>query len=322
MIGIHRNLLDRSRRQAICLALLVLAACWPGAHAQDLLEPDQAFQVEARLTSPGSLEVVWRIAKDHYMYRQRFSVRPVDGGVALGVPVFPAGRMKQGESFGEMEIYESDVAFTVPVTVLATDADEFVIEATGQGCNDLVGICYPPVTRTATVQLAAGAPANQQPLLNEPSAAGDSLRALLDSGEAGQSEFLHPDEAFQFQLTAMDAETLLARFFIEPGYYLYKDKFSVVSNNPEIKVIRMQLPEGVKKTDDYFGDVHVFYEGVDAQVSLQRNAGQAQTASFTLSYQGCAEGGLCYPPIEKQVSLRLSDAAGAQSGRFRRGTSD
>jgi thiol:disulfide interchange protein DsbD len=251
------------------------------------------------------------------MYRQRFSVQSADARVALGDPEIPPGKMKQDEFFGEMEIYDSDVTFTVPVTTLG-DVDQFTVEATGQGCNEPVGICYPPVTRTVTVQPVAAQSSLPQSSLG--SAASDepgTLQALLDPDGGRRTEFLHPDEAFSFELSAMGPETLLARFFIEPGYYLYKDKFSVASNDPGVEVAATRLPAGDRKTDEYFGEIYAFHDAFDAEISLSRDDGGARTASFTLSYQGCAEDGICYPPIEKQVSVRLpgtADAAAAGPG--------
>lgn len=173
------------------LGMLVLS--WGPARAQDLLEPGQAFQVEARMISSESLEITWRIAKHHYMYRQRFFVRAVGGDVTLGEPRFPAGKKKQDEFFGEMEVYDSDVTFTVPVDSASADADRFVIEAAGQGCNEPVGVCYPPVMKSVTLRLPALQSAVQpssSPQSSIASSTLDSLKALVDGG-SNQSEFLH-----------------------------------------------------------------------------------------------------------------------------------
>lgn len=290
-----------------------------GAWAQELMDPEQAFQVSTRMTGSNQLEVTWRIAEDHYMYRQAFSVTAVDGGAVLGEPEFPEGKKKRDEFFGEVETYEQGVVFTVPVTPASNDVEVFDVEAVGQGCNEPVGVCFPPVKKTTTVQLAAAGTQAPQSLMSGQSTDGgvlDTLKGLLDGG-AGSSEFLHPDEAFRFEVTPMGGEALLVRFFIEPGYYLYKDKFGVKSETPSVAVTGVELPEGKKKTDEYFGEIEAFYNAVDAQVSLKRHDPNTGEASFQVSYQGCAEDGICYPPIEKQASVRLpgvSDAAAATAG--------
>lgn len=306
------------------LALLAVVALSPqAALAGELLKPEEAFRVQARMTGASTLAVTWRIAADHYMYRQRFAVSAVDDGVSLGEPAFAAGKMKQDEFFGEMEVYDSDTTFTVPVT-LPAGVKDLTIEATGQGCNEPVGICYPPVTRTIAVQAVPAQsmlPQSQLRSASEGNSVVDSLRSLLEPGATDQGEFLTPDEAFRFEVTVMGPETLLARFFIEPGYYLYKDKFAVTSDDPLVRVTETQLPPGKKKTDEYFGDIHAFYDAFDAQVTLERGDPAARTSSFTLAYQGCAEDGICYPPVEKQVSLSLPGVSDVAAGGFGAGGS-
>lgn len=288
-------------------ALLVLglaAAGNPAARGQDLLEPGEAFRFEARMAAPETLEVTWRIADGHYMYRQAFAVSAPEGGVVLGEPGFPEGRTKHDEFFGESVVYESDVTFTVPVTPIADGLTGFVVEATGQGCNEPVGVCYPPMTETLTVALEAAGSSTPQSLMTQ-LRRDPSADDAPEEGGAGQTAFLHPDEAFRFELTAMSHDTLLARFFIEPGYYLYRDKFSVDSPDDAVSVAGVELPDGRKKTDEYFGDIEAYYDGFDAQITLNRGATQGATVPIALGYQGCAEDGICYPPIEKTVSLRL-----------------
>lgn len=315
--AIHEYFCSLAGRRTLRAALVLLAAltAWSPARAQELLEPEQAFRLEARMTGPETLEVTWRIAADHYMYRQAFSVTAPEGGVVLGEPSFPEGKVKRDEFFGETVVYESDMTFTVPVTPIADGLSTFTLQASGQGCNEPLGVCYPPITSTASVQLAAVSGASRSPM--SPAAGGasstDPASALLEV-EPAQQEFLHPDDAFRFELSAMGPDAVLARFSIEPGYYLYKDKLSIESADPAVTVERVRLPEGKPKTDEYFGDVVVFYDGLDAQAGLVRDSATAKTVPFELQYQGCAEDGICYPPVTKQVSLRLPAAGAAAPG--------
>ncbi|HSH43004.1 MAG TPA: protein-disulfide reductase DsbD domain-containing protein [Arenicellales bacterium] len=315
----------RRAAEAVVLGSALLAA-WGPAHGQDLLEPEQAFRVEARMTGPQTLAVTWRIADGHYMYRQAFSLSAPRGGVILGEPSFPEGNNRHDEFFGDVVTFEDDVTFTVPVTPIANGLSRFDLRATGQGCNEPLGVCYPPLTRDLVVDMdtAGGAPA--QSMMSEvpgAAAAGDATQALFGGG-SNQAGFLHPDEAFRFELSAMGGDALLVRFSIEPGYYLYKDRFSVSSGDPDVRVESIQLPEGRSKTDEYFGDTVVYYDGFDAQASLQRDSGEARTASFNVGFQGCADGGICYPPSEKTVSVRLPAAGedAAAPGALSQGQGD
>ena len=57
-------------------------------------------------------------------------------------------------------------------------------------------------------------------------------------------EFLHPDQAFTLSVEAQDPHTLLARFAIEGGYYLYKDKFGFESQDARVTLAKVDLPAG------------------------------------------------------------------------------
>jgi len=300
---------------------MAAAAVRAADSGQELIEPDQAFRVEARMQDAETLAVTWRIAEDHYMYQRAFSVRAPDGGVTLGEPVFPKGKTKHDEFFGEVVVYESDVTFTVRLTPIADGFGRVTIEAVGQGCNEPVGVCFPPQTRTLAVALDAGAADAPQSLMRPvPGDGSGGLDALLGSSAVdggGQRRFLHPDEAFRFELSAMAGDALLARFDIEPGYYLYRDEFSITSDDPGVEVSGVRMPQGKSKTDEYFGETRVFYDGFDARVDLQRRSPEARSVRFTLTYQGCAEGGICYPPIEKTATLSVpaaGDAPAANGG--------
>ncbi|MGA8260144.1 MAG: protein-disulfide reductase DsbD [Arenicellales bacterium] len=278
---------------------------------QTLLKPRQAFRFEARLVSPGRLRATWRIAQGYYMYRRSFSVTAMNGDAALGKPVFPKGRMKHDENFGDVEIYDSDVTFTVPIDSTPLGEDRLVIQAVGQGCNEPIGVCFPPVTETATIPLTAAGESSQNGASSGSGIIG-SLQALMGGGSS-QQEFLRPDEAFKLRLEPTGPRALVAKFSIEPGYYLYKDKIAVESETPDVKVTAVELPQGKKKTDPNFGEVYAFHHSFDAFIALTRGDAGPREASFRLKYQGCAEAGICYPPIEKTVSLRLPGDSGATS---------
>lgn len=143
---------------AILLAVALLAALRP-ALAQELIGPEQAFRVEARMSGPQTLSVSWRIAAGHYMYRHAFAVRAPAGGVVLGEPDIPDGQRIEDEFFGEVMTYDSDLTFTVPVTPIANGLDSFTLEVAGQGCNEPVGVCYPPMTRRLEIPLSTAAAA-------------------------------------------------------------------------------------------------------------------------------------------------------------------
>ena len=62
-----------------------------------------------------------------------------------------------------------------------------------------------------------------------------------------------------------------------------------------------QLPQGVIKTDPYLGTQEIYTQQVEAAVPFMRFDGGAHPIQIKVTYQGCAEAGLCYPPITKVV---------------------
>ncbi len=315
--------MDRRIRPIMKLLAVVIALTWwwspLRAQDQELLEPDKAFAFSVAPAAADRIQITWRIAKDYYMYRDKYRVRLVEGDATLGEPQIPPGKVKKDQFFGEVEIYEGVVRIDVPVQRENPAPTSLVITAEGQGCNDPVGVCYPPIKHTATVELAALAKDATPPVPKaaspgaKPITSLSSLRDLL-GGAGQQDEFLDPDQAFQFQTSALDADTLGVTFNIADGYYLYRDKTKVKSRTPGVGVGEYQLPPGKIKQDEFFGESVVYYQGFEASVPLLRSDANATTASFDLSYQGCADKGICYPPITKSVEVNLpgiADAAAA-----------
>ena len=149
------------------------------------------------------------------------------------------------------------------------------------------------------------------------------LAELLNLGEglgidaSGEDEFLEPDAAFVLSAAATGPGAIEARWNIAEGYYLYRDKFRFqAADGSGVTLGEASLPKGKVKDDEYFGRMEVYYGSVAALVPVSR-AGLAPRADGTLdvdvTYQGCAEAGLCYPPITKTVSLFLP-AARADTG--------
>ena len=125
-----------------------------------------------------------------------------------------------------------------------------------------------------------------------------------DSGVwlAEQPEFLPVDDAFQFSLDRRGAGDYSLLFNIEDGYYLYKDQFDAWTyRDGERLRVELLLPEGQKKTDEYFGEVNVFYTSL--KVAMKNLPFVGDTSTVIVRYQGCADRGLCYPPVEKEINL-------------------
>ena len=118
-------------------------------------------------------------------------------------------------------------------------------------------------------------------------------------------EFLHPDQAFTLSVEAQDPRTLLARFAIEDGYYLYKDKFGFESRDARVTLAKVELPAGKFKQDPEFGRVEVYTGDTAVRIPLMPGPGGGRSFDLRVAYQGCAEDGIRYPPITKTVAVTL-----------------
>ncbi|MBT5644556.1 MAG: protein-disulfide reductase DsbD [Gammaproteobacteria bacterium] len=115
-----------------------------------------------------------------------------------------------------------------------------------------------------------------------------------------QVEFLSPEEAFQPSIRIITNNHLEVTWDIKQGYYLYLGMFEFSVDNSDMRIIKVNMPEGKKKKDEFFGDVDVYYNSAKANIYFDKITSKT---NLILKYQGCADAGLCYPPITKKFSL-------------------
>lgn len=137
-----------------------------------------------------------------------------------------------------------------------------------------------------------------------PSRAG--IEAVLKSGRAeSQPDFLPVDEAFQPSAVADGPDKIRLEWVIHEGYYLYKSRIKVATKSKAAQIGAPSLPTGIKKNDEYFGEQEIYHDGVVGTVPVARAAGGAIELPIDVTYQGCAEAGLCYPPTTRSFTVSL-----------------
>ncbi|WP_368565722.1 protein-disulfide reductase DsbD family protein [Pseudoxanthomonas sp. UTMC 1351] len=288
---------------AFSALLLILASAWPSAPAlavdvDDLLPVDQAFELSAKASTRDRIEVEWKIADGYYLYRHRTDVQATEGftGEALQLP---KGKAYRDEFFGDVETYRDRLTGILPGTATA---DRVTLKVKYQGCAD-AGVCYPPQTRTLTVTLpaAGSAPAAFVPLTRPgTSLLGNPAASAIDAAP------LSPEQAFAFEAIAFNGDQLLLRFTPTPGYYVYRDRTSMtLEGAPGIALQPPQWPTGKAYHDEHFGDVVVYFDQAEVPVPLKREHVRAADATLRVTFQGCQTGGICYPPMTRQVKLSL-----------------
>ena len=149
-------------------------------------------------------------------------------------------------------------------------------------------------------------------LLARPSVA----RPWWDSaGVANAGDFLPADQAFRVS-AQLAGRRLTVHWDIARGYYLYRSRISIRVLGAERLTSGWRLPAGVARTDRYFGPQEVYFHAVDARAELAGAPAQAAAPRLEVSYQGCAQAGLCYPRIVRTlVPERVAPSSPAPATR-------
>jgi len=132
--------------------------------------------------------------------------------------------------------------------------------------------------------------------------------------ESNETDFLPPDTAFRVG-AQVDGSVMRVRWVIADGYYLYRHRMDVKAESPDLMVAAPVFPKGIFKTDPYLGTQEIYQQQVEATVAYTRLDAGAHPLQIKVTYQGCAEAGLCYPPISKVIFPQAPPAgAGASVG--------
>ena len=118
---------------------------------------------------------------------------------------------------------------------------------------------------------------------------------------------LQPEQAFKFSLRALAPDLLEARWQIAPGYFLYREKFKFAlpaGQADGVKLGTAQFPPGKIKDDEFFDKVETYRDELLIRLPLTVPAG---VKSLTLigTAQGCADLGVCYPPLDQPATVQL-----------------
>ncbi len=280
----------------LCLLSLFNASAF-ALGAENLLPAEQAFKVSAKALSADRVEVTWDIADGYYVYRDKMRFESKNEHIRLAEPAFPPGENKHDENFGDVVIYRKTL--TVPIALsVENNASSLPLSVKYHGCSDQ-GVCYPP--QKATFDLA----------LPTPVASADPIKQLLKGLQGAklnlfEDELLPPEQAFQFFAEVKDAHNVHLNWQIASGYYLYREKIQLdLLNADGVKLGTYTIPRGTPKQDEAFGQVEVFHDELGFDLPLIRTNLTAQTLTLQAKYQGCADRGVCYPPMSKNVDLVL-----------------
>ncbi|MBJ4955412.1 protein-disulfide reductase DsbD [Salmonella enterica subsp. enterica serovar Goldcoast] len=122
-----------------------------------------------------------------------------------------------------------------------------------------------------------------------------TFAGLFDS--PGRSQFVPADRAFVFDFQQNQHDLNLS-WQVKDGYYLYRKQISITPSQADIAEVK--LPPGVWHEDEFYGKSEIYRKQLNVPVTINQ---AASGATLTVTYQGCADAGFCYPPETKTVPL-------------------
>ncbi|QWD88993.1 protein-disulfide reductase DsbD [Polynucleobacter sp. MWH-CaK5] len=130
--------------------------------------------------------------------------------------------------------------------------------------------------------------------------------ALMFSAITAQAQnFLAPEQAFQVSAEYQSKDEIVLNVKPAKGYYIYREsiKFKLVKNNGDLSLGPSQLPQGKIKFDENFGkELETYPKDFSILLPLINNK-DASGMILSMELQGCADKGICYPPMELRFTL-------------------
>lgn len=131
-------------------------------------------------------------------------------------------------------------------------------------------------------------------------------------GALAADEFLDPEVAFKLSARAVDDKSVELNFEVAPGYYLYREQFKFEPIGATLGA--PVIPAGKVKFDETFQkNVETYHDGVRIVIPVTQAAGPFK---LMVTNQGCADKGLCYPPMLRGVEVSLAGFGGNGSTRM------
>ena len=298
------------RVAAHLLILVTLLLGTSATFAQDtgnLLPVTEAYKLSADASTPGVVKLHWTIAQDYYLYRGRMNFKGGDG-VTLGTAQLPDGEKHDDPYLGPVETYHHSVDATIPYTV-APGTTRLTLSVRYQGCHETdPKICYPPNTEHLDLPIPAATGSTPTGSTNK---LGELLNSSPQALDGHTGDALPADQAFHFDAIAQDAHHLLLRWTMPKGYYLYRDQTTLsLKNAPQLSLSPV-WPAGTTHQDAHFGNTTVYFGELTLPVTVNGDASGLTSLALVVSFQGCQDGGLCYPLMTREANIELAGGVAA-----------
>ena len=138
------------------------------------------------------------------------------------------------------------------------------------------------------------------------------LLLLIQSpvAQAQEETLLPPEEAFSLNAW-VEGDTLVAEYQIAPGYYMYRERFSfqIESSDTPARFDVAIIPDGKVKHDEFFGEMETYRDSVKIKLPILFDGTTASRLQVKMTSQGCADIGVCYPPLKQVLAVELASNA-------------
>ncbi len=125
---------------------------------------------------------------------------------------------------------------------------------------------------------------------------------------AQSDELLPPEQAFSL-VARMDGDNLVAEYDIAPGYYMYRKRFAFAIESAGARFDSAIMPSGKIKTDEFFGEMEVYRGKLKIILPILFDRAGPLDLGVKTTGQGCADIGVCYPPLQQQLSFNTGSNA-------------
>jgi thiol:disulfide interchange protein DsbD len=175
--------------------------------------------------------------------------------------------------------------------------------------QDCIGACIRHNVRSGLAIVIIGSP-----LVNAadlPQTFSDPVPGAANASNQSQflqtnSQVLPVDSAFALQSFIEAGTSIVLRWEMPEGYYLYRKSLAV--EKADGTLISLELPEAETITDEFFGEVAIYRNNLLVRLPFSTlDAKPGAKIDLLLSYQGCAEALYCYPPEQKALTLNLPE---------------
>ena len=136
---------------------------------------------------------------------------------------------------------------------------------------------------------------------------------LLPTLAHAQDGLLPVEQAYVLKAELAGPDRIALHWTIAKDYYLYKGRIKAKTSQPGLTLGALDLPKGIEEHDEFFGDVEIYHDSIEANLPFTLTDASAASIDFTITVQGCheTEPKICYPPHPVKLSLKREAIAAA-----------